>query len=50
MARAICRGLYNLDNLDRVENEEAKAECKYIAEQSAEVVCSGLPNSNGIEV
>jgi len=50
MARAIYRGLCNLDDLDCVENEEAEAKCKYIAKQSAEVVCSGLPNFSRIEV
>jgi len=50
MARAICRGLCNLDNLDYIENEEAEAKYKYIAEQSAEVICSSLSGFGGIEV
>ena len=48
--RAVCRGLNNVEELERVENEEAEAERKRIAEQSAEVVCGGSPGSGGMEV
>lgn len=50
MTRAVRRGLRNLDELERVENEEAEAERKRIAEQSAEVVRGGSPGSGGMEV
>ena len=37
MMRAVRRGIDNLEELDRVENEEAEVERKRIADQSAEV-------------
>jgi hypothetical protein len=40
----------NIKELERVENKEVKAERKYIAEQSAKVVCSGSPSLGRIEV
>ncbi|KAH8745177.1 hypothetical protein F5883DRAFT_654669 [Diaporthe sp. PMI_573] len=49
MTRAICRGLRNLDELDCVENEEAEAGHRRIAEQSAKVVCNGSPGFGGME-
>jgi hypothetical protein len=50
MMRAVRRGIDNVEELERVENEEAGAERKRIAEQSAEVVCGGSPGSGGMEV
>ena len=50
MMRAVRRGIDNVEELERVENEEAEAERKRIAEQSAEVVRGGSPGSGGMEV
>lgn len=49
MMRAVRRGIDNVEELERVENEEAEAERKRIAEQSAEVVRGGSPGSGGME-
>ena len=50
MMRAVRRGIDNVEELERVENEEVEAERKRIAEQSAEVVRGGSPGSGGMEV
>ena len=50
MMRVIYQGIDNLEELERIENEEAKAKHKRITKQSIEVICGSSPSSSRMEL